>query len=161
MEEKTFWNKPNLYAEREWEIGLKGENYRCVFDFCFLHTCACELLCFLSALISSIENFFLFNVLAFGVKSFPGGSDGQRICQQCKRPGEGNGNPLQYSYLENSMDIGAWWAAVHGVTKGWNMTEWLILICSKESFYSSFVCFAAFISSGDGVGKEKQWNCTV
>ena len=30
-------------------------------------------------------------------------------------PGEGNGNSLQYSYLENSMDRGAWWAIVHGV----------------------------------------------
>ena len=30
---------------------------------------------------------------------------------------EGNGNPLQYSCLENSMDGGAWWAAVHGVAK--------------------------------------------
>ena len=32
-------------------------------------------------------------------------------------PGEGNGNSLQYSCLENSMDRGAWWATVHGVTK--------------------------------------------
>ena len=32
-------------------------------------------------------------------------------------PGEGNGNLLQYSCLENSMDRGAWWATVHGVTK--------------------------------------------
>ena len=32
-------------------------------------------------------------------------------------PGEGNGNPLQYSCLENSMDRGFWWPAVHGVTK--------------------------------------------
>ena len=31
-------------------------------------------------------------------------------------PGEGNGNPLQYSCLENPMDGGAWWATVHGVT---------------------------------------------
>ena len=31
--------------------------------------------------------------------------------------GEGNGNPLQYSCLENSMDGGAWWTTVHGVTK--------------------------------------------
>ena len=31
--------------------------------------------------------------------------------------GEGNGNPLQYSCLENPMDRGAWWAAVHEVTK--------------------------------------------
>jgi len=34
-----------------------------------------------------------------------------------RSPGEGNDNPLQYSYLENPMDGGAWWAAVHGVTK--------------------------------------------
>ena len=32
-------------------------------------------------------------------------------------PGEGNGNPLQYSCLENPMDGGAWWVTVHGVTK--------------------------------------------
>ena len=32
-------------------------------------------------------------------------------------PGEGNGYPLQYSCLENPMDGGAWWAAVHGVTR--------------------------------------------
>ena len=32
-------------------------------------------------------------------------------------PGEGNGNPFQHSCLENSMDRGAWWAAVYGVTK--------------------------------------------
>ena len=34
-------------------------------------------------------------------------------------PGEGNGNPLQYPCLENLMDRGAWWAAVHGVAKSW------------------------------------------
>ena len=33
------------------------------------------------------------------------------------RVGEGNGTPLQYSCLENPMDGGAWWAAVHGVAK--------------------------------------------
>ena len=32
--------------------------------------------------------------------------------------GEGNGTPLQYSCLENPMDRGAWWAAVHGVAEG-------------------------------------------
>ena len=32
-------------------------------------------------------------------------------------PGEGNGNPFQYSFLENPMDRGAWWATVHGVAK--------------------------------------------
>jgi len=34
-----------------------------------------------------------------------------------RSPGRGNGNPLQYSCLENSMDRGTWWAAVQGVTK--------------------------------------------
>ena len=52
---------------------------------------------------------------------------GYSICPQCGRPGfnpwvgkipgEGNGNPLQYSCLENPMDGGAWEAAVHGVAK--------------------------------------------
>ena len=34
-----------------------------------------------------------------------------------RSPGEGNGNPVQYSCLENPMDRGAWWATVHGVAK--------------------------------------------
>ena len=36
-----------------------------------------------------------------------------------RSPGEGNGNPLQCSCLENSMDRGAWWATVYGVAKSW------------------------------------------
>ena len=41
-----------------------------------------------------------------------------------RSPGEGNGNPLQYSCLENSMDRRTWWATVHGVTKSqtWQST---------------------------------------
>jgi len=41
-----------------------------------------------------------------------------------RSPGEGNGNPLQYSCLENSMDGGTWWATVHGVAES-DRTEWL------------------------------------
>ena len=58
---------------------------------------------------------------------FPDGSDGKEsaccagdpgsIPGSGRSPGEGNGNPLQYPYLENSMDRGAWWATVHGVLK--------------------------------------------
>jgi len=56
---------------------------------------------------------------------FSGGSDGEEstcnagdpgsISGSGRSPGEGNGNPLQYSLLENPMDKGAWWATVHGV----------------------------------------------
>ena len=58
---------------------------------------------------------------------FPGVSDGKEsacnaghlglIPGSRRSPEEGNGNPLQYSCLENSMDRGAWWATPHGVTK--------------------------------------------
>ena len=34
--------------------------------------------------------------------------------EQGRSPGVGNGNPLQYSYLKNPMDRGAWWATIHG-----------------------------------------------
>ena len=37
--------------------------------------------------------------------------------------GQGNGNPLQYSCLENPMDRGAWWAAVHGVAQSWTQLK--------------------------------------
>ena len=62
-----------------------------------------------------------------GVKGFPGGSgvknppasagDVGSIPRSGRSPGEGNGNPLQYSYLGNPVDRGAWWATVHGVVK--------------------------------------------
>ena len=59
------------------------------------------------------------------IMGFPGGSDGKAchlgdpgpIPGSGRCPGEGNGKPFQYSCLENSMDGGAWWATVHGVTK--------------------------------------------
>ena len=60
---------------------------------------------------------------------FPGGSDGKESAcnaghlgsnpESGRSPGEGNGNPLQYSCLENPMDRGAWRATVHGVAKSW------------------------------------------
>ena len=40
-----------------------------------------------------------------------------------KSPGEGNGNPLQYSCLRNPMDRGGWWATVHGFAKELDTTE--------------------------------------
>ena len=61
------------------------------------------------------------------MKGFPGGTVMKNLPAQTgdvgsipgleRSPGKGNGNPLQYSCLENPMDRGASWAAVHGVTK--------------------------------------------
>ena len=70
-----------------------------------------------------------FFLLALGpclaVLDFPGGSDGKESACNVgdpgsvpglrRSPGEGNGYPLQYSHLENSMDRGAWWATVHRI----------------------------------------------
>ena len=39
------------------------------------------------------------------------------IPESGRDPGEGNGNPLQYSCLKNCIDRGAWWATAHGVTR--------------------------------------------
>ena len=44
--------------------------------------------------------------------------DADSIPGSGRSPGEGHGNPLQYSCLENSMDRRSWWATVHGVTTG-------------------------------------------
>ena len=44
-----------------------------------------------------------------------------------RSPGEGNGNPHQYSCLGNPIDGGSWWDTVHGVTKEWDTTGQLTL----------------------------------
>ena len=46
-----------------------------------------------------------------------------------RSPGEGNGNPLQYSHLENLMDRGASQATVHGVTKNWTRLSEHAYVC--------------------------------
>ena len=73
---------------------------------------------FLSNISSALES----------IPGFPGSPDGkENACNAGdlgsipglgRSSGEGNGNPLQYSCLENSMDRGAWWAIVHRVAKG-------------------------------------------
>ena len=55
--------------------------------------------------------------------------------------GEGNGNPLQYSCLENPMDGGAWWATVHGGHKELDMTEQL-----NTSLHMRFLSSGTFAS---------------
>ena len=67
------------------------------------------------------------NTVNINTLGFPGGSVGKESVCSAAEPGfipelgrssgERNGNPLQYSYLENPMDRGAWRATVHGITK--------------------------------------------
>ena len=57
-------------------------------------------------------------------------------------PGVGNGNPLQYSCLENPMDGGAWWATVHGVTKSW--TRLSPHMGTDKHTQSTFYCIKVF-----------------
>ena len=76
---------------------------------------------------------FINNIEILGIVAFfwcsPGGSevkasacsagDPGLIPDSGRSPGEGNGNPLQYSCLEKPMDREAWWATVRGVAKSW------------------------------------------
>ena len=78
-------------------------------------------------MLSPIPYAFLQLPLILLTSGFPGGSDGKEPAYNARdlgsipgsgiSPGEGNGNPLQYSCLKNPMDGGAWRATVHGVTK--------------------------------------------
>ena len=50
--------------------------------------------------------------------------------------GEGNGNPLRCSCLENPRDSGAWWAAIYGVTQSWTRLKWLSSSSSSSRWKS-------------------------
>ena len=75
---------------------------------------------------SSLPHFQVRFATLEAIWGFPGGSAGKEsscnagdlgsIPGSGRSPEEGNGYPLQYSYLENPMDRGAWWVAAHGVT---------------------------------------------
>ena len=123
-----------------WQIGGKVET---VTDFIFLGSkitvngvCSHEIkyACSLEGKLWQTHSFLPTKVhtvkdMVFPVViySFPGGSEDKvSACSEGdlglipgsgRSPGEGNGNPLQYSCLENPMDGGAWWAAVHRVAK--------------------------------------------
>ena len=76
---------------------------------------------------SSGRRFVLLDFTTVRLRGFPGGSDGKESACNAgdpgsnpglgRSPGEGNGNPLQYSCLENPTHRGAWRATVHGVAK--------------------------------------------
>ena len=101
--------------------------YQSDFSFCNFHISSC----IFPFLFREVPLTFLvkpmLNSFSFCLSDFPGGSDGKASACNAgdlgsipglgMSPGEGNGNPLQYSCLENSKDRGDWQAIVHAVTK--------------------------------------------
>ena len=93
---------------------------------------------------------------------FPGGSNGKESSCNAgnlhsmpgsgRLPGEGNGNPLQHSCLENPMDRGAWWATVHGVAK----SQTRLIDFTFTVYYSSVFVSTGF--PGGSNGKESACN---
>ena len=59
--------------------------------------------------------------------------NGEKLKAFPLKSGEGNGNPLQYSCLENPRDRGAWWVAIYGVTQSRTQLKWLSNSSSPES----------------------------
>ena len=86
-----------------------------------------------------LDSLFSFNIWMVPLLGFPGGLDGKAFAYNVGDPGlipgsgrssgEGNGNPLQYSCLENPMDRGTWWATVHGVSKNRTWLSDLTWLC--------------------------------
>ena len=65
-------------------------------------------------------------------------------------PGEGNGNPFQYSGLENSMDRGAWWAVVHGLTE-LHTEHVYVLVCAHTHTCTQAISSVQLLSCSDSL----------
>ena len=100
------------YSSAEWEVSVRSSTRKLVITIRF-----------------NIDNHWS------DIEDFPGGSVVKNLLANARvegsipgsgrSPGDGNGNPLQYSCLENPMARGAWRATVHGVTKEPDTTDQL------------------------------------
>ena len=136
-----------------WVWTITSQFLQVVWDRCPIYVLGLCFSSFTSILPSSRRLSFLpwvFSALLLNIswlyvlefKGFPVGSDGKEsTCSAAdlclisglgRSPGKGNGNPLLYSCLENSLNRGAWWVTVYRVTKS-NTTEWLTLILEFSS----------------------------
>ena len=127
-----YWSK--LFNFFEPHVYHMNANISPVFDFLqsfyyWLKICPSD---------SYVETHSLIVMILRGMTFGKGITGGKALTCQCRRqkryssdfgvrkiPREGHGNPLQYSWLENPMDTGAWWATVHRVTKSWTWLKWL------------------------------------
>ena len=78
-----------------------------------------------------VDKILGFSYSSVGKKSACNEGDLGSIPRSGRSPGEGNGNPLQYSCLENPMDRGAWQATVYGVTRVGQDLATLLLLLDK------------------------------
>ena len=89
---------------------------------------------------------------------FPDGSDGKVFAYNTgdqgsipglgRSPGERNGNPFQYSCLENPIDGGAWWSTIHGVTKSWTQLTDSTELTGGSSTFTFLRLFHTLFHSG-------------
>ena len=126
-------------------------------------------------------------ILYYSHECFPPGSDGKEpACNSGdlalipgwgRTPGEENGNPLQYSCLENSMERGAWWATVHGITQSghdwvtniftfilmrerkeqWPTSQRLLKLFSCDIHYFNTQALGQSKSRGQACSQEDKW----
>ena len=123
----SYGSLPSVYYCLQWDVWA-NKALPVYFDYidCFLIECW-------EFLIYSECKTLIWHVIC-KYQVFPGGASGKESACQCnagdtgdtgsipglgRSSGVGNGNPFQYSCLENSMDRGASWATVHGVAKSW------------------------------------------
>ena len=79
-----------------------------------------------------------------------------------RSPGEGNGNPLQYSCLENAMDRGTWQVTVHGVAKSQTRLKRLSIVYwiiekAREFHKNIYFCFTDYAKAFDCGDHNKLW----
>ena len=141
-------NLPSVYC-LQWDV-CSNKALPMYFDYidCFLIECWEFLVC------SGCKTLIWHVICKYQV--FPGGASGKESACQCRRhkrsSGVGNGNPLQDSCLENSMDRGTPWATVHGVAE-LDMTDWAHILSCKYLF-PVYGCFLFLLT----VSFEKQNN---
>ena len=125
--------------------------YACICVHALLYVVCTSVGCFIH----------LFHICLLSTKSFPDGSDSKEsvfkvgdlgsIPGSGRSPGEENGNPLQYSCLENSMDRGVWWATGHGVAKSQTVVHGVAESGTTERLILHFdfiVCWTLYLLLG-------------
>ena len=90
------------------------------------------------SLLKNLKATVVASLVAHGKESACNAGDSGLIYGLGRSPGEGNGNPLQSSCLENPRDRGVWWVAVHGFTKSWR-TVTLHFTCYIVSFIPIYI----------------------